>query len=135
VPSRFRRDLKHNFFMGEKAANKWREIVAARATQAGDQALMSADLPPVGGTKVIEAANIPVTTGSPDTAPVLFTDPKNLILGIRTGIRGGGAQGISMKVQDWPKGNRIEIIVRARAAFGVMHEAAAAKGTNFRATT
>lgn len=134
VPSRFRRQKCHQFFVGEKAANKWRETVAARATVAGDAALMNADLPLVGGTKVIEAPNLPVTSGSPDTAPVLYTDPKNLLFGVRTGIVGGNSQGISMKVEDDPKYSRVNIYVRARVAFGVMHEPAAAKGTNFRAT-
>lgn len=134
VPARFRRQKLHQFFLGEKAANKWRETVAARATAAGDQALMQADLPLVGGTKTVEAPNLPVTAGSPDTAPVLYTDPKNLLFGVRTGIVGGNPQGISMKVEDDPKYSRVNIYVRARVAFGVMHEPAAAKGTNFRAT-
>lgn len=133
VAAKYRRNRKHKFFAGEKAANRWRETIADRATAAGDAAMSNPDLPMVGGTNVIEVSNMPVTTGTPDTAPIIFTDPKNLIVGVRTGIVGGNSEGISMKVEDDPKYSRVNIYVRARLAFAVMHEPAAAKGTNVRA--
>lgn len=134
VALRFRQEGGYRFSLGEIAANKWREIISGRATAAGDRALLEEALPVCGGTPVQAVANLPVTSGTPDTAPALFCNPQNLLMGVRTSTRGAGQNGISVKLFDDPENNRVSIFLRTKVAFAVMHEAAAAKITNLRAT-
>lgn len=126
VRLKFRRMNRHAFYVAEKAGDRWRNIVADRATATGDRALESVDLPVCGGSKVIQVGNMPVTTGTPDTAPAIFTDPKNLIL--------GWYRKMTIKVVDEPWNGGVHVYIRMRAAFAVEQENAAAKITALRET-
>lgn len=127
VPLKYRqlRQGQFKFYVEEHAANKWRETVAARPTPGGDTALTSENLPFCGGTPVIPVGNMPVASGSPNTSKILFTDPKNLIVGIWTKL--------DIRTQDWPSQRKVRIFVTARLAFGVEQEFASAKITGVRA--
>ncbi len=127
VPLKFRQASqgRHAFYVPEFAGDKWRDIVGERATMLGDAAMQSPDLPRCGGSQVVQVSNMPVTTGTPDTSTVLYTDPRNLIMGIY--------KNMSFKVKDTPEEDGIRVYVRTRVAFAVEQENAAALIENVRA--
>lgn len=122
VPLRFRQAGKHQFFVEENAGEKWRSIIGDRATALGDKAILEGMVPPAAGRPVQQVGNMPVAAGSPSTAPILFTDPRNLILGLR--------KAIDVRTFDDSRNGVVTITVRFQMALAVEHEAAAAKATN-----
>lgn len=128
VPLKYRQQMqgKYVFFVEEHAGNKWRESISDRMTVGGDAAITSEELPLVGGTPVKMVGNMPVTSGTPDVSSVIFTPPKNLILGFW--------RKVSIRMEDWPSLKCVRIYVTVRAAFGVEQEFAASLITNVRAT-
>jgi len=124
VPLKYRQASKgrHAYFLEEHAGDKWREIIGARATALGDMAVTGEALPRCGGAEVMQVSNLPVASGSPDTSTGLYTDPKNLILGVY--------KGMTFKVKDMPEEGGIRIFVRTRVAFAVEQEDAACLITN-----
>jgi HK97 family phage major capsid protein len=127
VPLKFRQRAqgKMKFYTSDHAAETWREIIGDRATPAGDKYTLEGDVPPASGRPVVAAANIPVTAGSPDTSPMLLTDPMNLICGVYRQMR--------IRVIDWPKEEAVYFQISARVAAAVEQEDAAAKVTNLKA--
>lgn len=126
VALKFRQSGKHVFFVQEHAGEKWRAIIGDRATALGDKAILEGMIPPAAGRPVIQVGNMPVASGPPATAPILFTDPKNLILGIW--------QDIDVRTFDDSREGAVTITARYSVAFNIEHEAAAAKATNVLAT-
>lgn len=114
LPLRYRETMNPMFFLEEYAGDKWRQTIGERATALGDQAVLQKTLPPVGGFSVTQLGNMPVTTGTPNTAPGLFADPQNLILGIY--------KDVEIETEEVKRENSVYIIVRLRAAFGVEQE-------------
>jgi Phage capsid family len=128
VPLKYRQQRmnQYKYFVEEHAGNKWRESISDRMTPGGDAALVNAELPRVGGTAIEMVGNMPVTTGSPDLSTAIFTDPKNLYMGMW--------RKVSIRAQDWPSLKCVRIFVTVRVGFAVEQEFAAAKITNVRAT-
>lgn len=127
VPLRFRQAGRHAFYLEEYAGETWRKTIGDRATPLGDKAILEGTLPPAVGRPVIQVGNMPVTAGAPNTAPGLFTDPRNLILGFWRNIK--------IESERVAREQATYIIVSFRSAFAVEHEAAAAKITNLKART
>lgn len=127
LPLRYRETMAPAFFVEEYAGDKWRQSIGERATALGDQAVMQKKLPPIGGYDVMQVGNMPVTTGTPNTASALFADPQNLILGIY--------KDVEIETEEVKRENSIYIIVRLRAAFGVEQEEGCVLLENVKART
>lgn len=127
VPMRFRRG-KHVWYVQEHAGEAWRKVISGRQTTLGDAAILNGQIPPAVGGPVTQVGNMPVTPaggGRPAVSKILFTDPKNLILGFWREVR--------MEVERVARESSNYIIVTARMAFAVEHEAAASITDNVRA--
>ena len=127
VALRFRAQGRHAFYVEEYAGEVWRKTIGDRATALGDKAILEGTLPPAAGRPVIQVGNMPVTAGAPNTAPALFTDPRNLILGMLRNIR--------IETERVVREQATYIVVTFRVAFAVEHEAAASKITLVKART
>ncbi len=123
VALRFRQAGKHAFYVEETAGEKWRSIIGDRATALGDKAILEGMIPPAAGRPVMQVGNMPVAS---NLSSILFTDPRNLILGIR--------KLIDVRTFDDSRNGVVTITVRTNVAVNVEHEAAAAKATNVEAT-
>lgn len=127
VNRRFRQGA-HKFWLEDGAGENWRSILGARATPGGDDWLIKGEIPPAHGVPLVVVPNMPVSPavggGSPRPArsTVLYTDPKNLILGM--------FQNIEVHIEIVYREGSLYITVMWQNAFAVMHEAAAAKATN-----
>lgn len=127
VPMRFRRG-KHQWFVQEHAGEKWRQVISARQTNLGDQAILNGQIPPAVGRPVLQVGNMPVTAATgphPDVSKIIYCDPMNLILGFWREVR--------MEVERVARESSNYIIVTTRMAFAVEHEAAASIIENVRA--
>lgn len=123
VALRFRQAGKHAFYVEETAGEKWRSIIGDRATALGDKAILEGMIPPAAGRPVQQVGNMPVAS---NLSQILFTDPRNLILGIR--------KKIDVRTFDDSRNGVVTITVRTQVAVNVEHEAAASKATNVEAT-
>lgn len=122
VQLKYRQQQKHQYFVEEYAGETWRDLLGDRATALGDRAILEGALPPCNGKPVVQVGNMPVTTGTPNVSSILFTDPRNLLLGVY--------KDITIETDRRPQERATYIVVSMRVAFGVEHEAAAAKGNN-----
>ena len=127
VPRRFRQG-QHKFWTEDGAAEHWRSILGSRATPGGDTWLTKGEIPPALGVPITVVQNMPVAAAvagppsHPERSTILFTDPKNLILGT--------FQEIEVHIEPVYREGSIYITVYWQNAFAVMHEQAAAKATN-----
>lgn len=127
VPRRFRQG-QHKFWTEDGAAEHWRSILGSRATPGGDTWLTKGEIPPALGVPITVVQNMPVAAAvagppsHPERSTILFTDPKNLILGT--------FQEIEVHIEPVYREGSIYITVFWQNAFAVMHEQAAAKATN-----
>jgi hypothetical protein len=112
-------------YVEDHSAETWRKLIGSRATALGDQYAIQGGVPPHAGSAVIPVGNLPVTSGSPDTAPALFTTPGNLIFGVY--------KDIVIKPWDYPRERSIYFSIYMRLACAVEQENAAAKITNLKA--
>ncbi len=122
VPARYidRNPTAYAFIPARDVALDWAKKVADRMTVEGDRALSSGGMPRFFNREVIADANIRADGTGKQYA--IFTDPKNLVLGIHRDIR--------IRVVDWPIEEKVRVLVSVRADFQLFLEDAAAKATN-----
>lgn len=115
----------YEYYVQQYAGDRWREQVAQGVTSVAERAMVTSELPPHAGSKVLQLGTMPVAAGSPDVAPMLFCNPKNLVL--------GWFQHVKINTEVVYRENAFYVIIDFDVAFQVEWEAAAAKGTNVRA--
>jgi len=129
MPDAFRRDPSEmRFLTSHKAAVWYRDSIAQRIGDVGDNALLRGDADPqrgyanYNGTQIVPVPLFPSNLGGGlNESPVLYTDPKNLLFGIQRDVR--------VEFHRDPMAGTNYLIVSVRIGINVLHEQMSVKAT------
>lgn len=123
LPDRFKRDIPNmRFYVPQRLAEKWRDILAARGTPLGDLTLQGTGELRYQGVLIVGVPLFPIAAGTPDTSFILLTHRQNLYAGFRRMVR--------LETFRDPREGGTSFIVTARVNSQIAHIPATAIATS-----
>lgn len=116
LPTKYRRNKSlMRFFVAPNVEQDYRLALSTRGTGLGDAILTGTQAVPVFGVPLVGAALMP-------TSNILFTDPRNLILGVQ--------RNVTIEAEKLISEREVKIVLTMRVAVGIEETDAVVKVTN-----
>lgn len=116
VPTKYMNNLSAmKYYVHNHKELAWRQALAARGTSLGDATLTGTRAVPALGVDLQKVAQMP-------TDKILFTDPKNIIMGIQRNMR--------LETERYPRARMTAFIFTLKIGFQLEQEDATAKAIN-----